>query len=199
MAKKGPCFKDLWDLAKRRQVCATGREGCSSIHWTLIWGSRPVLATFMDSLTAESQGTWAPGAVRKLYVKHALAPPDTNPHGNPTHLCTVVCVLLLLRKRRRRLQAWNVTHNFRIKTRNHNRVWQGLSDSPMRGKLPYSQTQCIPGSRSRFPSLQRLCVWVRGVTHPPASQSGSLTAASQTLRKELLTGWFGKKSIRYPR
>lgn len=27
MAKKGPCFKDLWDLARCRQVCATGREG----------------------------------------------------------------------------------------------------------------------------------------------------------------------------
>lgn len=27
MAKKGSCFKDLWDLARCRQVCATGREG----------------------------------------------------------------------------------------------------------------------------------------------------------------------------
>lgn len=27
MAEKGSCFKDLWDLARCRQVCATGREG----------------------------------------------------------------------------------------------------------------------------------------------------------------------------
>lgn len=146
MAKQGPCFKDLWDLACLGQVCATGREGCPSIHWPLIWGSCPVPATTTGSLTAESQESGPKEQLGSCMWSTPFAPPDINPHGNAMHLCTVVCVLFFPRKRR----SYKLEHNFRIKIKNHNAVSQGLSDSPVGKKLPCSQIQCVLGSRSRF-------------------------------------------------
>lgn len=167
MAKKGPCFKDLWDLARLGQVCATG-ERCSSIHWPLSWSSCPMQATTTGSLTVESQESGPEEQLGSFMWSTPFALPDTNPHRNAMYsgLC------FILPKKEEKLQARNVAHNFRIKTKNHNTVSQGLPDSPMGRKFPRSQIQCILGSRSRFLNFQRHCVWVRGVTDPPADQRG---------------------------
>lgn len=79
MAKQGPCFKDLWDLACLGQVCATGREGCPSIHWPLSWGSCPVPATTTGRLTAESQESGPKEQLGSCMWSTPFAPPDTKP------------------------------------------------------------------------------------------------------------------------
>lgn len=116
MAKQGPCFKDLWDLARLGQVYATGREGCPSILWPLIWGSCPVPATTTGSLTAESQESGPKEQLGSCMWSTPFAPPDTNPHGNAMHLCTVVCVLFFPRKRRSyKLETWHPILGSRLK------------------------------------------------------------------------------------
>lgn len=80
-----------------------------------------------------------------------FAPLDTNLHGN-------TCVHIVLcstapEKREETTRSRCVTH-FRIKMRNYDPVWQGLSDSRMSVKAS-SQTQDAPGSRARFFKLSK--------------------------------------------
>lgn len=167
MAEKGSCFKDLWDLARCRQVCATGREGGLLQHMlNLDLGQMPSprAAALQNPRKAGSQGqlgsfTWG----------MPFAPPDINPHGNATtHPCTASHVLFLLRKRGHYTPAmWHAILRSRLEITLQ--FHKGFLILQMRYRLPSSHTQCILGCRSRVLNFQRHCVWVRGVTHPPAS------------------------------
>lgn len=114
-----------------------------------------------------------------------FAPLDTNLH-------TFLCVLLLLRKEKK-LQAWDVSHSFRIKTRNYDPVWQGLSDSRMSIEAS-SQTQNVPGSRSRFLKLSKALSLRDRHNQPPTLSRGRSTYNRENTKQGIASQMVLKKA-----
>lgn len=114
-----------------------------------------------------------------------FAPLDTNLH-------TLLCVLLLLRKEKK-LQAWDVSHSFRIKTRNYDPVWQGLSDSQMSIE-DSSQTQYVPGSRARFLKLSKALSLRYRHNQPPRLSRGRSTYNLKNTKQGIASQMVWKKA-----
>lgn len=115
MAKKGPCFKDLWDLARLGQVCATGeRDALAYIdHWAEAAAQCRLLP---QAASVESQEGGPKEQLGSFMWSTPFALPDTNPHRNAMHLCTVVCVLFFPRKRRSyKPETWHTILGSRLK------------------------------------------------------------------------------------
>lgn len=115
-----------------------------------------------------------------------FAPLDTNLH-------TFLCVLLLLRKEKK-LQAWDVSHSFRIKTRNYDPVWQGLSDSRMSIEAS-SQIQNVPGSRARFLKLSKALSLRDRHNQPPSLSRGRSTYNLENTKQGIASQMVWKKAV----
>lgn len=109
-----------------------------------------------------------------------------------THVCTLLCVLLLLRKEKK-LQAWDVSHIFRIKMRNYDPVWQGLSDSRMSIKAS-SQTQYVPGSRARFLKLSKALSLSNRHNQPSSLSRGRSTYNLENTKQGIASRMVWKKA-----
>lgn len=185
-----PCFKAFWGLGRWRQVCVTGRED-SCIHCTLVWGELPSAGICHRQPLYRIPVRRGWGAFRKRHIKHALC---TSGHKSPwKHVCTLFYVLLLLRIEKK-LQAWFVSQTFRIKMRNYDPVWQGLSDSRMSIKAS-SQTQYVPGSRARFLKLSKALSLSDRHNQPSSLSRGRSTYNLENTKQGIASQMVWKKAV----
>lgn len=184
-----PCFKDLWDLAGWREVCATGREGCCkhTVHPDLGAAARCRPRPQPDSLHNPSKAG-PKGQLAKLMWRMPFAPPDINLHGNAS-VRIVLCFTPLEKEGKKKKKKTNykleMCHTF-LGSR------LGIRIQFDKGFLALGWGKCFwvvkpshSGSRSTFLNFQRGCLWVTGITHPLVYSVGSLTAISES-RNRLL-------------